>query len=397
MNITNLRNEVTNLRSQLDDARNQARALAADSTATAQALNDQADTIARLNAQLRIAEDALHTEEARQAGNVQPQQAAPERLTDMLSSNEYRRAFAYAIRNGLNPRTAGRHEEAKILLDALTETGNSGADGGFLVPIDVDNEIRELKRALNPLADLFDRESVTALSGWRVKDTAPTTGMSSVEEMATVPSNDQPAFAKVEYTLTKYGLIVPVSNELAADEDANLFGYLARWFAKKDVITENLLLLSALSSLVATDIAAGSELAGVKTALNVALDPEIALNASIVCNQDAFNLLDTLTDGTGRALIHIDPTTATPRMVNGKTIHVVSNSVLPTATGKAPIYIGDFTQYATLFQRNPMEIVSTDIGGTAFTTDSIQVRGIHRMCVSKFDTEAVVKRTLAIA
>ena len=71
-----------------------------------------------------------------------------------------------------------------------------------------------------------------------------------------IAQDDQPAFAKVTYTLTTYGLIVPVSNELANDEVANLFGYLARWFAKKQILTENALLKTKLETLTAGQVAA---------------------------------------------------------------------------------------------------------------------------------------------
>lgn len=397
MIINNMQEEVRSLRNELDQARADARKMAQDPKTDTKALNDQADLIGRLDAELRLAVDALRTEEARQAKKASPVPEEDKGMKDMLKSNEYARAFAYAIRNGLNPNTARRHEECRVLLDALTESGNSGADGGFLVPIDIDNQIRELKRQMLPLSDLVAKESVSTLSGWRVKDTAPTAGFSSVDEMATIGSSgDQPVFGKVEYQLAKYGLIVPVSNELANDEAANLFAYLARWFAKKDVLTENGLILAALGDLEATNIAAGEELAGIKAALNIALDPEIAVGASLLMNQTGFNILDSLVDGTGRPLVHIDTTTATPRLVNGKEIHVISDAQLPNASGKAPFFVGDFEQYCTLFSRDPMEIVSTDIGGSAFRTDSIEVRGIRRMCVSKFDTDAAVKRNFVI-
>jgi HK97 family phage major capsid protein len=79
-------------------------------------------------------------------------------MSQMRASNEYARAFAYAIKNGINRRNGRGNENVKILFDALTEGGGStpGEDGGFLVPIDIDNQIRELKRALNPLAPLFN-------------------------------------------------------------------------------------------------------------------------------------------------------------------------------------------------------------------------------------------------
>lgn len=44
------------------------------------------------------------------------------------------------------------------------------------MPEDIDNTIRELRRDFSPLSDLFNVEAVSSNTGWRVVDTAPTTG-----------------------------------------------------------------------------------------------------------------------------------------------------------------------------------------------------------------------------
>lgn len=328
----------------------------------------------------------------------QPTPAQQRTRSEMLKSNEYARAFAYAIRNGLTPANAQGREEVKVLFDALTIGGGSpaGTDGGFLVPEDVNHMIREKMRELTPLREYFAVEPVTAQSGWRVADAAPTSGFSAVDEMGTVPSNSQPAFAKVAYALTKYGLILPISNELVADEVANLFGYLAKWGAKKGVITDNILLLAALPT-SATAITAGSELRGLKTILNVGLDPAISRMSIILTNQDGFNLLDCLEDENGRPLLQWDPTTGTPRAFGGRKVVEVSNAVLESGESGAPFYLGSGVEFATLFERASMEIVSTNIGGTAFTTDSTQIRFIKRTGVSKFDADAMKKATIALS
>ena len=50
------------------------------------------------------------------------------------------------------------------------------------------------------------------------------------------------------------------------------------------------------------------------------------------------------------------------------------------------MYIGDFKQYATLFTRQPLELRSTDIGGNAWKTNSIEFRAITRLGASVFDS-----------
>ena len=324
-------------------------------------------------------------------------------LSALRKSNEYARAFAFAIRNGFTPNTGRGVEQLKPLYDALTIGGGTptGSDGGFLVPEDIDHQIRELQRELNPLRQFFETEPVTTNSGWRVKDNAPTDGFTAVNETAAVPRDSQPSFGKVTYTLTKYGLILPVSNELASDEVANLFAYISRWAAKKETITENTLLLAALATATAvtTAIAANSEIKGIKHALNVDLDPAIGRNAIFLTNQDGFDILDGLEDEQGRPLMQWNPTEDTPRFLHGHRVAVVSNAVLASTTGTgaaAPLYIGDARQFATLFERAAMEVLSTNIGGNAFNNDTTEIRFIKRMGVSKFDTDAVRKAALTL-
>lgn len=401
INLTEARENIRNTQNQLDQARERARQLVSNPNATAAEMEAQAATISQLTARLGLMQQDVQSAENSQATQVVSQQAAPtnSRLRAMLGSNEYARAFANAVRQGVTPKTGRGIEAYNVLFDALTIGGGDtpGEDGGFLVPEDIDHQINELRRTLNPLAPLFGAENVSTNSGWRVMDSAPTTGMIAVDEMGEIQQGEQPSFSRVLYKLTKYAMFLPVSNELASDEVANLFAYLSRWFAKKAVITENGLLLGALGDLVAQDVAAGGEIKGIKTALNVALDPAISLTAGILTNQSGFNALDCLTDETGRPLLNPDPKTGTPKMANGRTIHVVSDAVLKnTDAGKAPLYIGDMKQYATLFKRNPLEILSTNIGGNAWRSDSIEVRGIQRMGVSKFDTAAVVLRTITV-
>jgi len=148
------------------------------------------------------------------------------------------------------------------------------------------------------LIDLVQVENVSTNTGWRVKDTAPTKGFTKLSgELTAIPEDDQPQFAKVDYSLDTYGLFIPMSKELINDEDANLMAYLARWFARKGVITENTIILAELAKLTAVAAAAGKEVEELKKAINVTLDPEIALNAKWLTNQNGFNIIDNLVDG----------------------------------------------------------------------------------------------------
>jgi HK97 family phage major capsid protein len=372
-------------------------------------LTDIRDQIKALNDQISAAEEISQ----QMAGSATPAATGePDKtLTDVLKSNEYARAFAYAVRNGVTPKKGRGDEKCKVLYDALTIAGGdpAGEDGGFLVPEDIDHTIRELKRAFNPLSALFSVENTNTNTGWRVTDVAPTVGFTALD--SEIPSggiaeDDQPEFAKITYSLKTYGLIIPVSNELAADEVANLFAYLARWMAKKDVLTENAILKGKLELLSASNILTTDDpVAKIKEILNTGLDPAISASATILTNQSGFNYLDQMTDGMGRPLLQPDPATGTPMMFKNRPVVMMSDALFPnrvvTTAGATkgtyyPIYLGDFKQYATMFQRQRMEVRATDIGGNAWKTNSVEVRAIARKDASVFDSGAVLRREIFI-
>lgn len=372
--------------------------------AEAKKIGDQIEALEALEAEKGRFTDsqsgAVNLAQAQQ--NQREEDARASGVDAIRTGPEYARAFAYAVRNGITPKNGAGLEEARPLMAALTESTGTpvGADGGFLVPIDFDNMIHEITRQLIQLSSFFATENVTTLTGWRAIDNVPTKGFTKTDEMANIPKDDQPAFRKVEYAVKKYGLIVPMSSELADDNTAGLLQYLARWFGRKGVITDNTLLLSLLNALTATTIAAGKELDGIKNALNTKLDPDIALNAVLITNQTGFDFMDNVKDTMGRPLLQPDPTNATRTLFKGRQVVMMSDATLPNrvASGTfAPLYIGDFRMFGTLFQRKALEVRSTDIGGNAWGTDSMEVRGITRKDVQTMDNGAAIKLEIKTA
>ena len=409
MKLQEIMNQITALGGQIQAASAELAQTALDSAIPMEEIEKKQADIADMQKRMNALQDSYNTMKAGKEGQlnpINPQEKKEEKtMNEIRKSNEYARAFAYAMKHGLNARNGMGNENVKILFDALTEEGGSpaGTDGGFLVPEDMDHQIRELKRQLNPLSALFNVENVNSFTGWRVVDTAPTAGMTLVNEMGTIPTDDQPAFVKVPYTLDKYALRLPVSNELLSDEVAGLMAYLSKWFAKKDVLTENNLLITALKTLTAASIVPSgtgkTAIDGFKTVLNKVLDPAISLSSVIICNQSAFDAVDQIVDDQGRGLLQPNPANATEMRILGRPVHVVSDAFLPNGTGTgtpAEIFIGDGREFATLFRRDAFEIASTNIGGNAWATDSTEIRGITRLCVSKFDTAAMVRRSITL-
>lgn len=341
--------------------------------------------IARVKALMQAEENA--TPEPPNSATAQGAASAP------VNSSECIHAFCECVRAGAAGDRTRYLQNADIVHRAVKNEGmteGTPADGGLIVPSDIQTMIREQMRALNPLSELFTVETVSTNTGSRVRDTAPTNGFTKVAEMGTISKDDKPAFAKVEFTVEDYALIVPVSNDLLNDTDQNLLAYLSRWLGKKAVITENKLLLTLLTALdgAAASITEAGALKAIKKLVNVTLDPIFGVSASFLTNQSGFNFLDSLEDGNGRPLLQVNPADRTQYMVGGRAVHVVSDAVLPNKT-TAPLYVGDFKSFGTLFRRQAMEIASTNVGGNAWNTNSTEVRAITRLAVAKFDDKAV--------
>lgn len=349
--------------------------------------------IARVKALMQAEENA--TPEPQNLATVQGAASAP------VNSSECIHAFCECVRAGAAGDRTRYLQNADIVHRAVKNEGmteGTPADGGLIVPSDIQTMIREQMRALNPLSELFTVETVSTNTGSRVRDTAPTSGFTKVAEMGTISKDDKPAFTKVEFTVEDYALIVPVSNDLLSDTDQNLLAYLSRWLGKKAVITENKLLLTLLTALdgSAASITETGALKAIKKMVNVTLDPVFGVSASFLTNQSGFNFLDGLEDNSGRPLLQVNPADRTQYMVGGRAVHVVSDAVLPNNT-TAPLYVGDFKSFGTLFRRQAMEIASTNVGGNAWNTNSTEVRAITRLAVAKFDDKAVAAGKITLS
>lgn len=411
MNMTEMKNSIAQLGREIHDDAAKLAAMAMDDTQKDEDVTKQRGALDAKVARLNALQAAYNAQLGESTGNLRPAgDPAQERTrSELLKSREYARAFAHAIRTGARPghdMSAARH---KILYDALTIGGGStpGEDGGFLVPEEIDHAIHEYSRAVMPLADLFGQMTVNSNSGWFPVATNPSKGMTKMgSEVTQITTSEQPEFKRVSYALSTYADWLPISNELASDEVSNLFGYISNFYARKYVLTRNELALAALDKLTAGAIKKTDDaLALLKTALNVELDPEISVLSTILTNQSGFNYLDSLKDDNGRPLLMPDPTQSTGYLFKGRPVKVASNAVLPnrtvTDTGATkgdyyPIYVGNFEQYATLFTRQALELASTDVGGSAFRTNSIEVRGIARLDCQIFDAAAAVKKEIFI-
>ncbi len=370
------------------------------------------DEVAKMNAEIEAAEAQLAEEgrfddkDEKLKGlhlNHQKQQEekAKGAVVDTIRrSNEYANSFAKALRTGVTVKRARGVEGFEPLFKALQETGGDpeGADGGFLVPLDFDNMIHEYEKEYLDLSQFFTVENVRAMSGWRAVEQGKRKPLPKIAEMATIGKDDQPKFAKVSYTVEKYGDRLPVSSELLEDNTAGLLQYLAGWFGPKYILTKNTLLLGLLTALeTEVALAAGSEAKELRKALITKLNTANSMAATLLTNQNGYAEMDGWEDANKRPLLVPNPADPSVYRLGGRRVVYADNDLIPDETSKMPIYAGNFKSLGTLFVRKGIEMASTDVGGDAWATDSYEIRGLCRLAAVTMDKNAAFKATISAA
>ncbi|MBJ7951846.1 phage major capsid protein [Bacillus cereus] len=319
-------------------------------------------------------------------------------LTPASVKNEdpsYKEVFMKAIR-GQNL----SHEEASVMQEykaALSE--NSGKDGGYIVPEDITTTINQLKQTVDSLEQYVNVQPVSTNKGARTLEkraaSTPFAPLSEYGKPNAMQEIASPEFDRLSYAIEDYAGFLPVPNDLLDDTDQALESYLRQWIAKKSIATRNYLILQEINKLTKVDL---KDYNGLKTTLNVTLDPIFAGAANIFTNQDGFNYLDQLEDKNGRPLLQPDPTNPTRKLFSGKPVIVLSNKTIATdKDGKAPFIVGDLKEAVILWDRKQLSIDMTKEGGNAWRTNTSEFRAIEREDVTLWDQEAVVYGQITIA
>lgn len=283
-------------------------------------------------------------------------------------------------------------DEERQFLNAVGTPGQVEATdgkGGYLVPVEQFNQIKELRRNKVELKTLCNVQPVKSLSGKQPIEKNSNGELIAFDELNAITMSDID-FGQIEYKVKDYGDIIPVSNTLLADENANLTAYIGKRFVKKAVNTENKKIIAELKTLTPKAVA---DYTGINKALNIDLDPAISENAVIITNQTGFDFLDGLTDKQNRPLLEVNLQNTTQKIFKGRKIVVVSDELLPMNTTKAPVFVGDMTEFITFFDREGLELaVSTEAG---FTKNATFMRAIERFDIAKVDDKAMVYLELA--
>ena len=310
---------------------------------------------------------------------------------------EYEETFLRAFRGKrLSQRDQDIYQRMVELRDVPNATPymqtDSDEDGGFIVPHSVSTMINEYKRQGSfDLTTLVDVQTTAVLSGeFTYEKLGTITPWENISQWDNIDEVETPQFERKEYKIEDYAGILPLPRTLLQDTDQNLLSHIAKYIARKTLITRNAKVLSVIDATYASKKLMKTT-DDFKDTLDLELDPAFLPQSVIVTNQHGYNFLRKMKGADGKYLLQPDVTQPDKKQIDGKQVVVIPTRELPNVTAKkAPIYIGDFKEAVRFYDRGVYEITPTTIGGKAFIRNSYDIRVIDRFTAIALDSEAVV-------
>lgn len=281
----------------------------------------------------------------------------------------------------------GNYTQIKNVVSS-DETDGAG-HAGLTIPKDIQTTIHLLVRQYDSLQEYVNVEHVSTAQGSRVYEKwANITALAEIDtEGAKIGDNDDPQLTTVKYLIKRYAGITTVTNSLLKDTAENIIAWLSSWIAKKVVVTRNTKIIAAIDKLpTKPTLAKWDDIID----LEAKVDPAIKPTSIFLTNTSGFTALKKVKDAMGNYLMERDVKSPTGYSIDGFPVKEVADRWLPDKTSAHPLYFGDLKQAVTLFDRENMSLLATNIGAGAFETDTTKIRVIDRFDVQTVDGGAFV-------
>jgi HK97 family phage major capsid protein len=305
--------------------------------------------------------------------------------------------FASAARAGFkvtNAMTSGMRE-------------GSDADGGYVVPQDIQTQINQYKQAEFSLESLITVEPVTTNKGQRTFEKKSTmSGFADIEEGADAPQMDTPQFERVGYEIIARGGWLPLTNSLLADTDQNITATITRWIGRKSNATSNTKIMGLVNTQTSKPISTMDE---IQKAIIVTLGAAYREGSRILTNDDGLLFFAEMKDTTGRYLLQPSPNEPMQMYLSIGPLRIpvtsVPNQVVASDKKEAgklkiPMVCADFMEAFKKYDRQQTTLLSSNIAvaGTlnAFTQNLTLVRAIERNDFKVMDKDAFVNLSMVV-
>ena len=281
----------------------------------------------------------------------------------------------------------GNYTQIKNVVSS-DETDGAG-HAGLTIPKDIQTTIHLLVRQYDSLQEYVNVEQVSTAQGSRVYEKwSNVTALAAIDtENGSISANDDPQLTTVKYLIKRYAGITTVTNSLLKDTAENIIAWLSSWIAKKVVVTRNTKIIAAIDKLpTKPTLTKWDDIID----LEAKVDPAIKPTSIFLTNTSGFTALKKVKDAMGNYLMERDVKSPTGYSIDGFPVKEVADRWLPNKSTARPLYFGDLKQAVTLFDRENMSLLATNIGAGAFETDSTKIRIIDRFDVQTVDGEAFV-------
>lgn len=382
MDIQTLNNAWVEAGQRLSDLQNKAALLVNDDAADVDAINSIKNDIEVAKAKRDLAKDNYDRAVENQAHAVlNDPDAGKKPLNDeeVNIKDKFVKDFVGMMKN-----------DPKVVNLVSSSTDENGNAIGLTIPQDIETAINTLKRQYDSLEQYVNVEKVGTPNGSRVfekwSDITPLTNLDA--EDGVIADNDDPKLSTVKYLIKRYAGITTVTNTLLKDTAENILAWLSSWIAKKVVVTRNNAIIAVMNAAPTKPTLATFD--DIKKMALTAVDPAIRATSFFMTNTSGIAVLATVKDADGRYLLQRDVTQPENYMIEGKQVIEIADKWLPSNKGAMPLYFGDLKQAVTLFDRENMSLLSTNIGDGAFKNDLTKLRVIDRFDVKTTDADAFV-------
>lgn len=274
--------------------------------------------------------------------------------------------------------------------NVVSSDGTDGAGhAGLTIPQDIQTTIHTLVRQYDSLQEYVNVEHVSTSKGSRVYEKwSDITALAEIDdEDGSIGANTDPQLTTIKYLIKRYAGITTVTNSLLKDTAENIIAWLSNWIAKKVVVTRNTKIIAAIEKLpTKPTLAKWDDIID----LEAKVDPAIKPTSMFLTNTSGFAALKKVKNAMGDYLMERDVKSPTGYSIDGFPVKEVADRWLPNKATARPLYFGDLKQAVTLFDRENMSLLATNIGAGAFETDTTKIRVIDRFDVVTVDSEAFV-------
>lgn len=220
----------------------------------------------------------------------------------------------------------------------ITSTDSTTDTENYLVPEDVDYEIKELRKSYPSAKDVVTVIPTSTMSGSFTFETNDDGELEDLTDGDEIEDVAKPVFVNKPWAIKLKAAIIKISNVLKGVEKAGIMVYLNRWFVRKAVRTENKKIFAALKTGKTPIYLKGWQ--QLKRSINLNLDETALVDGMIVTNQTGWDILDSAVDGIGRPILQEDPADRTRKIFQGLPVRVFPNKQLPNVDGRAPFFYG---------------------------------------------------------